>query len=374
MGTELETLLIERIEREGPMPFAAFMSQALYHPKLGYYSRGVPRTGWAGHFVTSPELDPIFGELWAAAFEQIWVACDRPDPFRVVEIGPGEGSFATAVLDSARGPFSEVLTYVLIERIPKLEERQRERLADRSSVEWAKAVDEIPPAPGVVFANEVLDNLPVHIVEAREERLFEVLVEVTRGKLVLTRRAPAGTELADFIARTGLDLRDGHMLEVAMAAESLVTRAASVVERGAVIFIDYGMDARGAAERPEGTLVCYSSTGTDTEPLERVGEKDITVHANWTVVGNALRSAGHKVVGPVMQRRILSSLGLSDRDDALRDEHQAALAAKQGAAALRALSRRQALGALSDPGGLGGLQVVAGLNDVAPPPFLQPQA
>lgn len=354
------------------MPFAAFMSQALYHPKFGYYARGVARTGWGGHFVTSPELDPIFGELWARAFEQVWAECDRPDHFRITEIGPGEGSFAAAVLASVTGPFAEALSYLLVERVHDAEERQRQLLGHDPRVEWAKAVDEVTPSDGCVWANEVLDNLPVHMSEVREGRLLEVLVEAEGERLVLTRRPTAGPEIEDFVARNGIELRDGHLYELPMAAESFVARAASVVERGAVVLVDYGLDARGFLERPQGTLVCYSRTGTDTDPLERVGDKDITVHANWTVVGNSLRRAGCKVVGPLLQRRVLVSLGLMEADRSLRERHTAALAAKDGVGAVKALSRRQALGALSDPGGLGGLQVVTGLRGITPPAFLVP--
>ena len=350
------------------MPFAAFMSMALYHPRLGYYATGAARTGWSGHFVTSPELDPLFGELWTGAFEQVWIASGRPDPFTVIEIGPGEGSFAAAVLAAAEGDFARALRLVLVERVADARARQRDRLQDER-VDWAEALDELKPVTGVVFANEVLDNLPVHLVEMRDGEMLEVLVELAEEGLVLTRRPPAGPELSDFISRSGIELRDGNMHEIPMSTESFVTRASAAIEVGAVVLVDYGVDARTAADRPTGTLVCYSAAGADTAPLERIGEKDITVHANWTVVGNALRQAGLRVVGPLMQRRVLGALGLSDRDDELRRAHNEALADKKGAEAIRMLSRRQALGALADPGGLGGLQVVVGLRGIDPPAF-----
>jgi hypothetical protein len=42
------------------MPFAAYMSLALYHPRHGYYASGALRTGFRGHFLTSPENDPAY--------------------------------------------------------------------------------------------------------------------------------------------------------------------------------------------------------------------------------------------------------------------------------------------------------------------------
>ncbi len=372
MSEALEALIRDHIQREGPMPFGAFMQMALYHPRFGYYAAGDQRTGWHGHFVTSPELDPAFGELWTWGFEQIWEACGRPPSFSVVEIGPGEGSFAAAVTHSASVGFRSALSYTLVERVARVERRQRARLENISNVSWVSSLDEVERIEaGVVFANEILDNLPVHIVEKREGQLMEACIEVADGKLVTTRRPPAGSELEDFVARCGVEIPDGHLFEVGLSTESFCARAAAIVERGAVVLVDYGTDALEQASKPRGSLVCFSESGADDEPLERVGEKDITVFANWTAVGNTLRAAGMKVVGPRLQTAALRALGLREMDEQLRDEYQRAVDEKRGADAVRAVSRRQALGTLADPGGLGGLDVVVGVRDIETPAFMQ---
>jgi SAM-dependent MidA family methyltransferase len=371
VSSPLEDILRERIERDGPMPFAAFMSLALYHPRHGYYAGGAERTGWRGHFLTSAELDPAFGALWANGFETIWIECGRPDTFHVVEVGGGEGGFAAAVLEHATGDFASALRYVLVERVSAVAKRQRERLGDVANVTWEASLDEVTPfASGCVFANEVLDNLPVHLVEQRADSLLELCVEVADGAFVMTRRPPPQPELGAFLGRAGVKLADGHRYEVELAVESLIARAGALMDKGAVAFIDYGTDAHSLAERPGGTLMCYSASGVDDEPLDSVGEKDITVHVNWTIVGLALRRAGLRVVGPKPQRSVLRGLGLAELDTSLRDEHANAVDEGRGGDAVRAISRRQALGALADPAGLGGLDVVVGLRGIDPPGFL----
>lgn len=368
--TPLEHLIIERIEARGAMPFAAFMAMALYHPEHGYYSSGAERTGWAGHFLTSPELDPAFGELWAAGFEQVWDACGRPESFEVVEIGPGEGGFAAAVLTAARGGFRNALRYHLIERIPSLRDRQAARLREFENIRWSASITDAPAADtGCFFANEVLDNLPVHLVEKRDGRLLEACVGVDGGRLAFGLRPPPSQEVAAFLDRIGIDLPDGHRFEVTLAAESLVKRAAALFTRGALIFADYGADAAALAQRPEGTLVCYSSSGIDDDPLDRPGTKDITAHANWTAVAGACERAGTVVFGPRPQREVLRALGLDALHERLRADHHDAVAAGRGPDALRALSRRQALGVLADPTGLGGLDVVVARKGIPLPAF-----
>ncbi|MDQ3916656.1 MAG: SAM-dependent methyltransferase [Actinomycetota bacterium] len=362
----LERILHERIARDGPMPFGAFMQLALYHPRHGYYSAGRERSGWRGHFLTSPELSPLFGALWARGFEKVWRACGSPSEFTVVEVGPGEGGFAAAVLAAAPAAFARCLRYRLVERVPALQERQRMLLAGRD-VAWSPSVTEVPPAAhGVVFANEVLDNLPVHVVERRDGALLELCVDSARGRLVETLRPPAGNELAAWLQRAGAEVPEGHRFEVTMAAESFVRRCAAAFGTGALVLVDYGAESRELAERPRGTLVAYSSSGASQDVLARPGRQDVTAHANWTVVRRTCEAAGLHVTGPVAQRDVLLALGAREMGEDLRGEHARASAEGRGADAVRALSGRSSLGAVLDPGGLGGLGVLVATRGIPP--------
>lgn len=352
------------------MPFAAFMATALYHPRLGYYSSGPVRSGRPGHFITSAELDPAFGVLWASAFRQIWAACGHPDTFAVVEVGPGEGGFAAAMLDHVEGDFAAALDYRLVERLPALERRQRERLRDFAGVRWSPSLAEVERVDyGCVFANEVVDNLPVHVVEQHEGALLEVCLEACDGDLVERLRPPSNPELGDFVAHCGVTLAEGARFEVGLAAESFIRRAAAVVPTGAVVVVDYGAEAADLAGRPGGTLAAYSATGADDHVTERPGHKDITAHANWTALRRAGASAGLTMWGPRPQRSVLQALGSHDLERSLKIEEDTAVANRLGGRAVRAISRRSALGALGEPGGLGGLGVLIGWADIPPPEF-----
>ena len=355
---ELQRQILDRIHTAGPLPFAAFMSIALYDPRYGYYARGEARTGWSGHFLTAPELDPAFGELWARAFRSVWDACGRPDDFEIVEIGPGEGGFAAAVLDAIDTDFQRAVTYRLVERAPNVTERQRARLGAHPNAVWTRSIAELPAIRhGCVFANEVLDNLPVHLIEFAEGRMWELCVGDDDGELAFVRRPPSNPEVGDWVERMGIVPKNGSIVEVTLAAESLVTHTTTRLQRGALFFVDYGAEATELARRG-GTLVAYSSEGADADVLRRPGERDITAHANWTSVRGALERAGLTVRGPTTQRDFLRDLGVSEIDATLKSEHAAALAEQRGADAVRALSRRHALSALLDAHGLGGLQVL----------------
>ena len=353
----LESLLVARIEKNGSLSFAEYMEAALYHPRHGYYSGRARRVGWSGDYVTSSEVDPSFGRLWARAFERLWRDSARPQRFTVAEIGPGEGGFARAVLDASAGDFGDALHLVLVER-GRLRPGARQRLMRHPRVERAPSIDAAGDVD-VVFANEVLDNLPVHVVRRREGSYLEVRVGVKDGRLV---EVDEPLEDAALVERVGaLHIEDGARAEISPAAEALVADAATAAH-AAAIFIDYGYRERDYARRRAGTLVCYSSAGADDRVLESPGRKDVTAHVNWDAVRRVLESRSLEVRGPLSQADVLRSLGLSEMDDELRAEHRRALTAGDGAAAVRALSRRSALGVLTDPGGLGSLDVVAGVR------------
>jgi SAM-dependent MidA family methyltransferase len=363
--TPLEIRLLEELRSGPPITFAAFMDLALYDPENGYYASGVQRTGWEGDFVTSPEIDPAFGSLWTRAFERTWEAAGRPDPFHVIEIGAGEGGFAEAVLGSASDRFASSLRYVIVERVPGVAERQRERLGTK--VSWVATLDDLGDvAAGCVVANEVLDNQPVHLVERRDGALVELYVGGVSHGLQLEQGDISDPAIERFVDDYGLAVNEGARAEVGLASVSFTSELVDSLARGALFLIDYGAMSAQLGLREGGTLVTYGA-GAGEDVLEAPGERDITAHVNWSAVADACASRGAIVAPLVSQREALSALGLDDLHVALRREHEAAVASGRGADAVRSLSRRQALGILTDPNGLGGLQVLVASKNLDPP-------
>jgi SAM-dependent MidA family methyltransferase len=362
----LRRLIRDEIRTGGPMRFDRFMDIALYHPEHGYYTSGATRVGWGGDFVTAPEIDPAYGELWARAFEQMWEACGRPESFHIVEIGPGEGRFAAAVLGSMSAQQHDVFHYHAVERSGAAGDRQTARLRAFKNVHRHDSLERVPRLDnGCIFANEVVDNMPVRLVERRTRQIRELLVEAAGESFEFVLDAGASPELAGFFAALGCELPEGHRAEVPAAAIRFVKRAAARLRRGAIVIVDYGDHASNLVSRPAGTLLCYSPSGVDDRPLEDPGAKDITVHANWSALSSALEAGGLRVVGPLPQADVLRSLGIAGVAAELRERSHSGSAPE----VLRALSRRGAITALVDEGGLGGLGVLLGFAGCDPPEF-----
>ena len=74
--TPLAALLTERIRRFGPITFAEYMRECLYHHAHGYYSQ--PESRRFADYYTSVDVHPIFGRLLARQFAEMWEQLGRP--------------------------------------------------------------------------------------------------------------------------------------------------------------------------------------------------------------------------------------------------------------------------------------------------------
>ncbi|MDP7190964.1 MAG: SAM-dependent methyltransferase, partial [Alphaproteobacteria bacterium] len=85
------------MKSEGPLTVAQYMAAALGHPEFGYYMKRDP-LGRAGDFITAPEITQVFGELLGLWCLDYWRCLGSPDPFLLVEMGPGRGTLMADAL------------------------------------------------------------------------------------------------------------------------------------------------------------------------------------------------------------------------------------------------------------------------------------
>jgi len=113
----------KEIAERGPVSFAWFMEQALYHPEFGYYGTGRCQIGRRGDYFTNVSVGPLLGRMLAAQFTEMWEIMGRPAAFTVVEQGAHQGDFAKDVLEAVRESapeFLSALRYCVIEPSPIL--------------------------------------------------------------------------------------------------------------------------------------------------------------------------------------------------------------------------------------------------------------
>lgn len=362
--------LRERIRSEGPITFRDYMQSALYHPRHGYYVNLVPGEG--AHYATSPSVSSWFGRLVVQEVRRMWETLGRPNPFTVVEVGAGQGDLAAAAIQAA-GPLGDALRWRFIEPMPDVRKLQRRHL-DRaaSKAEWAGDLEELPPVVGCVIANEVLDNFPVHVLQAvGDGQIQEVYVDLD-GDLLVERLGPlSDPALAGPVAEASPHLRKGDRFVVAPGFKDWCRQADRALKRGYLVVIDYGDEEPDIWQLgPTGGVATFGPAGKGSTPLENPGTQDISTDVNFSALAHAARAAGFEPKPIVNQGPWLLSLGLADVAHNYYRSAQKAQQQGDHEKAMTLLAERSLVLKLAKEGGLGEAWVFLAGKD-APIPWLE---
>jgi SAM-dependent MidA family methyltransferase len=358
--------LRDRIARKGPLTFAEFMDASLYDPDGGFYSR--PPIGEDRHFVTAPHLSSAFAALLARQVDEFWELLERPDPFAVVEIGAGDGTLARQILASLSPGVRRAASYTGIERGAG-QRRSLEALGLRS----AAHPGEVPAGlVGCVLANEVLDNVPFHVLRGADRGIVELFVGLDGERFAFQEGAPSSPALL----RLAPELRPGEQAVVRPAALDLVRGTTDLLARGYVWMVDYGFTEPAESGEPEPAMAPihgYRGHRLEDDVFHEPGSRDITAGVDFTAIVRYARSLGHAVWGPITQRRALMALGFREWDGWARERQVRASAEQRGVDALRIWSERNRASLLVDPGALGRFLVLCvGVRVTTPPVSVRP--
>jgi len=326
-STPLGELLAARICQAGPLTFAAFMAECLYHPEHGYYSRAESRR--FADYYTSVDVHPIFGRLLARQFQEMWELLDRPAPLHLVEAGAGTGRLAGHILDFAACELPEfygAMHYVAVEHSAARRAVHATALGAHLAAGRAASSAELPERirAGCVFSNELLDAFPVHRVQREGSELREIYVALESERFI-ERVGPLSTpELADYFARQGIELQAGQQAEACLAACRWIADAGRRLDRGFVLTVDYGHEAHELYNERHlrGTLLAYQKHRASEDFFAAPGEQDLTAHVNFTALDLWGRRGGLTRTGLVSQTHFLLALGRANEFADLYDEGQ----------------------------------------------------
>lgn len=294
----------------GWIGFSRYMELALYAPGMGYYMAGARKLGRDGDFVTAPEISPLFGRTLA---HQVAQALDT-GLNEILEIGAGSGALAASLLEELDRMGRLPTQYLVLELSADLRERSRDTLAARvphllPRIAWLNG---LPPAfSGVILGNEVLDAMPVDVVRITDAGVEEAGVEAAPdGSFAWAWRAASG-ELFD--AARELELPAGYITELGLVARGFVRSLGESLERGLVLFIDYGFPQHEYyhLQRATGTLMCHYHHHAHDDPFFLPGLQDITSHLDFTALANAGVGAGMQLLGYTTQAQFLLNCGIT---------------------------------------------------------------
>lgn len=293
--------------------FAEFMERALYDPEHGFYaSAQAGRRG--GHFITSPEVGPLFGAVVGQMLDRRWDEMGQPDPFTVVDAGAGPGTLARTVA-KAEPQCTPALRWINVER----------SAAGRAAHTVGESSSDMPDGPitGVILANELLDNLPLRLLDSD------------------------GHEVGN--CRPSPEARLTPRQDQACA---WLAQALTILDRGTVVVVDYMSTTEEMAARPwPEWLRTYRGHERGDDPWTAPGTQDITCEVALDQL-----TAGRPATRVTSQTDWLAAHGI----DELIAEGIAAWragAAQGDLVALAGRSRAVEAEALCDPAGLGSFTV-----------------
>ena len=247
-----------------------------------YYATRDP-LGVSGDFTTAPEIHQMFGEMVGACLADCWHRAGATEHAIYAELGPGRGTLAADAL-RVIGPATEVH---LVETSPALREAQRIRVPGAT---FHERIEQLPPRPLLLVANEFLDALPVRQWVGDEQRL----VVIDQDALAFTAH---GLIVEDSPAR--------------VAAVTVI--AAHLAHHGGVaLLIDYGH-----AESAPGDTLQAVRAHAFADPLANPGEQDITAHVDFKAVADAARKSGAEITTLATQGAWLSQIGIQHRAETL---------------------------------------------------------
>ncbi|WP_292230217.1 SAM-dependent methyltransferase [Brevundimonas sp.] len=310
----LKTRLAREIALTGPMTVADYVTRCLHDPKGGYYASR-PSLGERGDFITAPLVSQMFGELIGLWAVETWHRLGAPERFRLVEVGPGDGTLISDALRAARlAPgFLEACDLILIEPSAPLRALQARALAGADlSPRWVRDLTRIETdAPVILIANEVLDCMPARQFVRTEGGWAERRIGVTDDNDLTFGL----TAISGGFDKPSFDIDPGQVFEISEQQPvfgrdlGLLMKAAS----GAALLIDYGR------ARPEaGDTLQALRRHQKVSPLDNPGEADLTQWADFPLVLEAALRTGADVTGCLPQGEFLRRLGIEARAERLK--------------------------------------------------------
>lgn len=308
---KLCSIIKEEISRQrGHISFARFMELALYEPTFGYYQTQSDKFGEKGDFVTAPLISPLFAKCIANQTAEVLTVIHRGD---ILEIGAGSGSLAKEVLLSLEKKQQLPTHYYILEISQTLKHQQKAYFADTiphllSRIFW---VDDLPTQfQGIIFANEVMDAMPIHCFRVAKDGIKERCVTFLKGEF-------KWVEIENDFKKhlpPDLNLPFGYESEINLSLKKWIEELAKTLKQGIILLADYGYGRHEYyhPDRHQGTLMCFHQQKKHANPFIHIGKQDITAHVDFTSLAEAAFDFELEIGGFTTQSSFLLSSGILD--------------------------------------------------------------
>jgi len=333
--------LLHKIAREidatGPMRIDRFMAIAMTDPDHGYYSTGAPiggqTGGTRGDFITAPEISQMFGELLGLWAVDTWQRLGCPNPFHLVELGPGRGTLMVDALRAAGAvrPFLEAMELHMVEASGPMRMMQSTKISH--PIHHHDHLSDLPTnAPIILIANEFLDALPIRQFQKTGKGWCERLIGLDKKPTLPGLPKLEGDHLCfalldqplpDPIGILGPRVRGalpGALAEFSPQSDATIEELSLRIKEvgGAALFIDYGPAQSGLGDSLQ-AVRDHQYCNVLTTP----GQADLTAHVDFERLATIAGRAGATAYPITTQGAFLTALGIDYRANTLKKQGRA---------------------------------------------------
>jgi SAM-dependent MidA family methyltransferase len=266
---------------ETTIRFEEFMHRALHDPDHGYYAKRIHGIGRRGDFTTAP----VISSMPARAIARWAAKAMRESGCRdLIEIGPGNGALAAAVLKHLPWSLRWKTRLHLVETSAPLTRIQRETLG--SKARWHRSPAEALAAchgRAVIFSNELVDAFAVRRFQNTADGWQELMVKIPSGRDAIEslEKISALPSSSSFHQPHPI----GQWIEVHESYQHWLAEWMPLWKAGRMLTIDYGNRAEKIYHRrPTGTLRGYhfQQLIEGTEIYRHPGHRDLTADVNFS--------------------------------------------------------------------------------------------
>lgn len=311
------------------------MEECLYSD-FGFFNTTKVRSNKEGDFLTSPEVSDYFGY-----FISNFVKVNNIDK-NLLEVGAGTGSLGYQI-----DKFSN--------KKPLVVEKSKTAITSLEDMQFTvyESVDSMSKEDiGLLYMNEVLDNVPCSIAVNKDGEWFEKIIRLKQDQLVYDL-VPAREINLDWISDFNIDALEGIEIEIQKNSTEYLIKLISKFNPEFLIIIDYGYEFHERKDKPYKSLIrTYKNHHLAGDTILQPASTDITYDVNFSSVKTTLNSLNY-TVELLTQKEFIEQNGFENLYKKINNEFQVA----EGIQKLKLKSDLVGLDAISNNRGLGGFMV-----------------
>ena len=300
------------LDTEKLIPVDEFIEKALYHPKIGYYTKKLP-FGKEGDFVTAPIISNLFSEIVTIWLISCWEKFGKPKSFNFVELGPGDGSFTKVLVDTIKNfaDFNKCLNIFLYEKSDFLKRLQIKKIDD-SRVKWINNFKSIKKGPIIFFGNEFFDAIPIKQYSFFKKDLYEKCYNINKKTGIdETYRKASIKDVADI--KSFKTLKNLKFIEYPKKGFQELEKIIQKISKlnGGIMLIDYGY--LNLINKSTLQTVMKNKKMDMNSLFKNLGKADITYLVNFSLLKEFFIKRKLKVKNIVSQKFFLEKMGIIQR-------------------------------------------------------------